>query len=145
MIAAEDPISLGEAVGVMIGLAVILAVSGVVVVTIARRGADGRLGRNGLAGLRTKASRASDQAWLAAHQAALPDSVRAGWVLGLGGILSAVFGLAISVGDSDGHRAMIVWGISLGLISLLVTYFLIRSLVRGDDAARAVADDSSRC
>jgi hypothetical protein len=43
----------------------------VVLITINRRAADGRLPRNASAGLRTPATMRSDRAWVAGHRAAL--------------------------------------------------------------------------
>lgn len=54
---------------------------------VAERTADGSLGRNGYAGIRTKATRASDEAWLAAHQASLPWSRASAAAAALTGVL----------------------------------------------------------
>lgn len=51
-------------------LAVVMALSGVLMIWMARATASGRLGRNDVAGIRTPATLASDEAWLAAHRRA---------------------------------------------------------------------------
>jgi hypothetical protein len=75
-----------ETVVAGIVLGVVLVGSGVVVERIARRASSGTLLRNGLAGVRTKATMASDEAWLEAHQ-------RAEGPTRIGGIACAVAGL----------------------------------------------------
>lgn len=51
-------------------LAVTLGGSGILLLWLARATVSGRLGRNQIAGIRTGASLASDEAWLAAHRRA---------------------------------------------------------------------------
>lgn len=51
-------------------LAVVMIGSGIPMLWMARAAASGRLGRNAIAGIRTRATLASDAAWLAAHQRA---------------------------------------------------------------------------
>ena len=55
-----------------------LVVAGIVQMVVMSRAADGRLGRNRFAGLRTKATMLSDDTWHTAHVAAKPLSMRAG-------------------------------------------------------------------
>lgn len=52
---------------VRILLAVVMAGSGFLMIWMARASAAGRLKRNAVAGIRTTATMASDEAWLAAH------------------------------------------------------------------------------
>lgn len=73
-------------------LAATLCLAGLLVIVIVRQAANGDLPRNGLIGLRTKATRRSDAAWTAGHQAAIP------WVrlsVGLGSGL-AILGAIVS-------------------------------------------------
>ncbi len=63
-----------------IAVGVLLLGSGMLVVSIARRAAGGQLERNGWAGIRTTATRSSDGAWAAAHQAAERPTVVGGWL-----------------------------------------------------------------
>lgn len=51
--------------------------------------ADGSIARNGAAGIRTRHTQASDEAWVAGHAAALPV-VRKMWPVAAVGLVSAV-------------------------------------------------------
>lgn len=62
----------------MVVLAVGLAAAGAVLVWLGLRQRTGALPRNVLAGLRTTATLASDEAWYAAHHATWPHIVAAG-------------------------------------------------------------------
>lgn len=67
-----------SAVGVLVAGSV-LAVGGVVIAMVARRGRQGRLPRQPWAGIRTPSTMRSDDAWMAAHRAGgMPIEV-AGW------------------------------------------------------------------
>jgi uncharacterized membrane protein len=68
LLAADD--SVPFLVAVFLGAAMIAA--GVVIAVTTNRAIDGRLGPNRAAGIRTKATRASSEAWVAAHRAAKP-------------------------------------------------------------------------
>ncbi|WP_067439930.1 SdpI family protein [Nocardioides jensenii] len=71
-------------------LATVLAASGVVLVWVARATATGRLGRNPWAGIRTRATSASDDAWLTAHRAAQRPSEASGWCLVAAGVVAVL-------------------------------------------------------
>lgn len=64
---------------------------GALVAVVTRRAADGRLGRNHVAGIRTAATLRSDAAWREGHAAAVGLSDRAGVAFAAGGLLSLVF------------------------------------------------------
>lgn len=68
-------------------LAVTLLGAGAVQIWVARATASGRLGRNVAAGIRTRATMASDEAWLAAHRAARSPMETAGWCTVAAGLL----------------------------------------------------------
>lgn len=85
----------------------------VVSVSVTRGAATGQLPRGGGAGIRTRRTQASDDAWRAAHTAALPLVNRLGWVAtgavaaaliaqtlfgGMWGMAAAGAGMAIEVG-----------------------------------------------
>lgn len=53
------------------GAAIVGPLIGLLVWVVARAAASGRLGRNGVVGIRTRATQASDEAWRAAHAAAV--------------------------------------------------------------------------
>ena len=75
-----------------IGLAVLLLtliLLPAVCVFVTRQAAEGLISRNASAGIRTRYTQASDEAWIAGHTAALPV-VRRMWVAGVAGILIAV-------------------------------------------------------
>lgn len=82
-------------------------------VSVTRGAATGQLPRGGGAGIRTRRTQASDDAWRAAHTAALPLVNRLGWVAtgavaaaliaqtlfgGMWGMAAAGAGMAIEVG-----------------------------------------------
>lgn len=62
--------SMTELVIFRLVLAVVLGSSGVLLVWLARAAASGRVRRNQVAGIRTRTTLASDEAWLAAHRRA---------------------------------------------------------------------------
>lgn len=63
---------MGEQVVGLVMLAFGLAVVALLSVTVTRSAARGELARNGSVGLRTRHTRASDEAWQVGHAAALP-------------------------------------------------------------------------
>ena len=71
-------------------LAVVMVVSGCLMIWMALAAASGRLKRNAIAGIRTSVTMASDEAWLAAHSRAKQATIWggiAGVVAGLGALL----------------------------------------------------------
>ena len=90
---------------------VLLVGSGVLVITIAERAADGRLGANGWAGIRTRATRSSDEAWRLAHQAARKPTALGGWLMAAAGVLSVP--VAALFADGDQERFGIAWSLAL--------------------------------
>lgn len=68
LIAADDAVPFW--VALLLGASMIAA--GIVIAVTTNRAIDGRLGPNRTAGIRTKATRASSEAWVAAHRAAKP-------------------------------------------------------------------------
>jgi hypothetical protein len=63
---------------------------GVLVMWLSRRGRDGRLPRNQVAGVRTSSTLSSDAAWDAAHRASARATAIAGWGPITGGAAAAV-------------------------------------------------------
>lgn len=111
-----------------------LVLTATVVEVVIRQGARGDLGRNGVAGIRTRATRTSDQAWTAAHQTALPQISRAGWVsapISVAGVIITLIG-----GPSIIGTALSVGGFALYIVLLLA------ATLTADRAARAVGPDS---
>ena len=83
-------------------LGFVLVVAGAVVWIIAVRTADGRIGPNPLAGIRTRATMSSPEAWRAAHQAGLGPTR-------LGGGCSILAGVAlVAWRPGDGATSAVV-------------------------------------
>lgn len=110
-------------------LAGVFVASGVVVMTVARRGRDGRLRRNELVGLRTRATLSSDEAWLAAHRASYGASATSGLIAILGGAFTLL-------ARSNGALAAVV---TLTCVAILALTFW--GAYQGNRAARAVHDE----
>ena len=111
----------------VIGIA--LAVAGLALIVVARLTGGGRLGRNRLVGIRTRATLTSDAAWAAAHRAAAPALSWAGaTAMGIGVVLAT---LRPSTGDTV---ALAIAGgvITLGLVAA--------GSAKGLRAARAAGD-----
>jgi len=62
----------------MLIVAVALVIGGVVQLIVTSRAANGQLGRNKFAGIRTRATMLTDDNWLEAHKAARPFGMRSG-------------------------------------------------------------------
>ncbi len=137
VVAQQSEISWTGAVAVMVVIGLILVGSGWLVIWVARRAASGELGRNGWAGVRTRTTSASDEAWLAAQQAAEPSTVLGGQLSILTGIFPAVAGLLIG---RDPDNAMEIWSIGFGVGTVLLLVFVIRGALAGQAAAKQVND-----
>ena len=95
--------------------------------------ASGRIPRGGLVGIRTPSTRRSDEAWLAAHRAALPLTT---WTT----LVTVVYGVLVACGWSPldlapEHIALIGLAISVGGL-LVATVVAVR-------AARSVTTETS--
>jgi len=109
-------------------LALVMSGSGVLLFWVARAAARGRLRRNMVAGIRTRATLASDEAWIAAHRRAEGPSRAAG-------VVAIVTGLAFFLPV----RAEVLSAIVIG--GCLVTLALVLYGAKvGGDAAREVAE-----
>ena len=107
-----------------------MLVTGLLIMWMGNRMAEGRFKRNGWAGIRTPSTMKSDEAWLAAHEAGAPLMSAAGTFGARGGLLGIIAGL---LGASEG----VVLGLILGG-ALVMTVLLIVATVRGARAARQV-------
>lgn len=85
--AAVVPLSIAS-IAVVLGAAALVAV--------VHLAGIGRIGRNRLAGIRTRTLMASDEAWLRGHRAATPVS----WLTGAIAVLAGLGALAAVVGGS---------------------------------------------
>lgn len=70
---------MGEDLGARLVLAAVMAGLGVLLLFLARAGADGRLRRNMFVGIRIPSTMASDAAWRAGHRAGEAPLRWAGW------------------------------------------------------------------
>ena len=141
MLAEQDPIPWPAAIALMVIVGVVLVGSGWLVIEVARRTADGRLGPNGWAGTRTKATRSSPEAWQAAHKAGLDRTLQGGWACIATGVLSIPIGLAL--GGDDANRATTVWGVAVGVGSLILTILIVMGAVQSQAAAKRFGDAPS--
>ena len=91
---------------ILIGLA--LVGGGIGIWVVAERTADGRIGRNKYAGIRLHSTRQSDEAWVAAHQAARRGTRVAAALMGVTGV-----GLMATSGNSDLALLVIIVGSAL--------------------------------
>lgn len=107
-------------------IAALMAAAGAAIIWTARAGASGRLRRNNWAGIRTRATLASDDAWLAAHQAARRPTEAGGWI-------AVVAGLAIMVLPAQTEIAIVVGALGG---SVLMLGFVLLGARRGTVAAR---------
>lgn len=74
----------------VVAAAVVLVLMGAVLVALGRLGRSGRLKRNAFAGVRTRATMSSDEAWDAAQRASAGYTIVAGWGAAVGGVALAV-------------------------------------------------------
>ncbi|MFC7430443.1 MULTISPECIES: SdpI family protein [unclassified Agrococcus] len=109
-------------------LAVVLA-SGLLLRWMAGAAASGRLGRDPIAGIRTRATLASDAAWRAAHRRADGLTRAAGWC-SIGAGATALVPLPMSV---------VIAVVLLGTTGMIV--LALRAAVVGRHAARAADGD----
>ena len=120
---SEDLLAL---IPLLFGLVVIPAVC----VPMTRAAAGGALDRNGLVGIRTRHTQASDAAWVTGHAAALPRVGRTVPVAALT-VVAAVVGAVL--GGSG-------WGVVVGLTGLLTeAAVLVSATGRANTAAREAA------
>ncbi len=135
----QESMSWAGALGVTILVGAGMVAAGFAVLAISARAADGRLGRSRLAGIRTRATLSSDEAWSAAHQAGRGPTDLGGWLSIATGIVpllaAAVMGL---FGIGDAERYMVVWTALylIGVAALLAA--VIYGAVLGQRAAKAV-------
>ncbi|MDE0573377.1 SdpI family protein [Demequina sp. B12] len=107
----------------------LVAVAGTVSIVIAHRAATGVLGRNDFVGLRTQATLASDEAWVAGHRAGYSLAVLSGLALALSGVAALVW------------PATVTWAIFLCGGAVVSMVLLIAANSRAAKAARAVTPD----
>lgn len=127
LLAADDSVSF--LTGLL--LAAVLMVGGVALAVLNHAAATGRVGPNGGIGIRTSATRSSDEAWRAAHQAAKP------WIqfAAMGGLASGALVLFLR------SEPELFYGVLFVGVALIAGPGLVGAVV-GHRAAVAIADRS---
>ncbi|WAP51475.1 SdpI family protein [Arthrobacter sp. ATA002] len=119
---------MSEEIGGLIPLLFVLVFLPGLCVGVTRQAADGLIGMNGSAGIRTRHTKASEEAWTAGHRAALPV-LKNMWLVAGAGVLGAV---AVQMAAGGG------WGIGAAFLALVVeTGVLVRAAAAANRAARA--------
>lgn len=118
---------MGELVVVSVGFWVL----GATLVVVALATANGTIARNGLIGIRTRKTRASDEAWMAAHVAAKPASLLSAVIAFIAGVLVLVLAIAL---DSNVPAAVVA---VVGMVAVLA--LVIVAAVQAQRAATAAA------
>jgi len=114
---------------VLIGLT--LVGSGIVLWVVAERTADGRVDLNRYAGIRTRTTLNSEEAWVAGHRAAKRGTQVAATLIGLTGI-----GLVANARNPDLAKVLIIVG------SALWCGALIKATIASTRAAKAASSAS---
>ncbi|MHA7142645.1 hypothetical protein ACX80T_14030 [Arthrobacter sp. Sr33] len=103
-----------------------------VCVAVTRQAAEGSIGVNGSAGIRTRHTRASSAAWVAGHAAALPV-VKIMWPVAGAGLLTAVVVQLVAGGPT---------GIGVAFLALIAqTVVLLCSAAAANRAACSASQD----
>jgi uncharacterized membrane protein len=103
-----------------------LMVGGIALVVLGATAGAGKLARQSVVGMRTRATLASDEAWEAAHEAA------ANWVMGAGAVLF-VGGVVVMLVDTETTEGVVALiAAALMLIPLVIAF------LRGQAAAQSV-------
>jgi len=110
---------------------VVMVAAGGLILWTAKATADGRLGRNPVAGIRLPVTMASESAWIAAHRAARTPTMAAGWCAIVSAIPSVLpVPLPFAVGS-----------VLAGAIAMLV--LVLRGAAMGTHAARTAEPNRS--
>jgi hypothetical protein len=121
----------GQPIGFALPLAVLLIVAAVVLWVVAARAANGSLGPNRWAGLRTRVTMVSPEAWVAANRAAQAGMQTAAVILGVTGVAVGVLAW-----PTDLLPLILLVGIALTFGAL------VRAAIFGHRAARNVEPNS---
>jgi hypothetical protein len=121
----------GWSIGLALLMAVLLIVAATVLWVVAARAANGSLGPNRWAGLRTRATMASPEAWVAANRAAQTGMQTAAVILGVTGVAVGVL-----ASTTDLLPLILLVGVTLTLGAL------VRATIRGTRAAKNVERNS---
>ncbi len=113
---------------------VLVVAAGLLLVVVARRAAQGRIRRNPIAGIRTAATMASDEAWLAAHRAGESLTALGGWIFVATGAVTMA-GARLGAAEAAWPAAVLIGGMLLALGAVVT------GGIRGHRAARAISED----
>lgn len=139
MLAQEDSISWGAALGVAVPVGLLMVAAGLAVIIVAVRTVDGRLSRGRAAGIRTTETMASDEAWLAAHQAGERGTKLGGVLFIVAGVAPFVLGLPLVAAGSGGADSFMTWWAVLLLLGTCAAMLaVLGAAIAGHRAARAV-------
>lgn len=112
----------------VLAVAVTLVAAALLLLVLGKRAAEGKLARNYTMGIRIRSTLASDEAWLAGHQAARRPTDIGAVGMGLSGVLAVLL---------QGNNVGIVASVLAGASWLFVWIFI--GAKRADRAAKAVA------
>lgn len=123
----------GSPIALALPMAVLLIVAAVVLWVVAARAAHGSLGPNRWAGLRTRATMTSPEAWVAANRAARAGTQTAAVILGVTGVAVGVLAWT-----TDLLPLILLVGITVAFGAL------VRATIFGTRAAKNVEPNSSQ-
>lgn len=115
----------------VLAVAIILVAAALLLLVLGKRAAEGRLARNYTMGIRIRSTLASDEAWLAGHQAARRPTDIGAIGMGLSGVLAVLL---------QGSNVGFVVSVLAGAAWLFAWIFI--GAKRADRAAKAVAADT---
>jgi hypothetical protein len=115
----------------VLAVAIILVAAALLLLVLGKRAAEGRLARNYTMGIRIRSTLASDEAWLAGHQAARGPTDIGAIGMGLSGVLAVLL---------QGSNVVFVVSVLAGAAWLFVWVFI--AAKRADRAAKAVAAEA---
>jgi uncharacterized membrane protein len=97
----------------MTGAGVVIVLAGLLIVWLAIRSWQGRLSRNYVAGVRTRSTMRSDEAFRIANKAAAPFSL-------VGGLLFIVTGVVAAIVSASTATAVLLTGVVLAGVVIVV-------------------------
>ena len=125
---------------VSIVLAVLVTGSGVLVMWIARSAANGGVGVNAVAGIRTSATTATDETWRLAHEVGEKPTWWGGVVFAIGGVLAGVNALLLVGGLVDEATGSTILGVAMGVATVGGTGLVSYGGVRGHRTAKELLE-----